>query len=559
MIRGLVLFSIAASLVAFAISYLLVPGPAYLSLPFLLLVIDLLIALALVQRGRVDAAVASCTGLTATLLFAYMWLYGAVSAPAWFALVPLVLFVGLSVSGPAALAASALFSLGGGVIVMLAELGLLPAPYSPHPARVWLFGAHTLLLTAGILHVALGILRASRTEVAAKERARAELEERLIQSRRLEAIGRLAAGVAHEFNNVLTVVLAEATRLARIGSPRAVASADNVREAAERAAALTRQLLAFGQRQMLELERLDLDAVLRQLAPLLRKVTGEDIALETELAAGPRRVRADRTALVQVLLNLVTNARDAMPGGGTITLRTGAGTLRGEPAVALEVRDTGVGMDEGVRGHLFEPFFTTKGAAGKGSGLGLATVHALVTQLGGDVEVATAPGAGTTFRLLLPIATGEQVATPATEAAPSAPGRGASVWIVDDDPLVRRAIETIVAEGGYAVASVSSGAELLAVADTWTQPPDLVLTDVVMPDMTGPELVGQLRARFPGLHVLYMSGYAEDRVSERGVLLDGVHFVAKPFEPTGLLDKIGAVLASPNPGAAGRVEAAGAP
>jgi signal transduction histidine kinase len=524
--------------VATGVSMVIQPLPITRHLAYLSFLAIHALALTLVRRGVLRPTMYAFSALYLAVVLAAMWRLGGVRAPATLALPPLVLFVGLTVSGRAALATALVASAGAFTMVVLEHRGVVPERPPVVPERFWLVASGSLAITAFMLYAALRIIRESRAKAAADQRARREIEERLLQSRRLEAVGRLAAGVAHDFNNVLTVVFAEATRLGRLPGP-AAASAANIREAAERASALTRQLLSFGRRHHVEPELLDIGDVVRQLEKLLAKFVGDPITVELDLAEDLARVRADRTELEQVLLNLVTNARDAMPNGGVVRIRTGR--AEGD-AVFLSVTDEGTGIDEAVRARLFEPFFTTK-EIGKGTGLGLATVQAIVTQLGGEVRVDSRPGAGATFTVVLPSVAGTEAAAARTIAAPRAAATGARIAIVEDDALVRGAIEQIVVDGGYVATTARSGVELLSAARSWTDPPDLLVTDVLMPDMTGPELVRQLRERHPELRVVFTSGYAEERLSHSGVALDGVHFVAKPFERTALLDKIAAVLA----------------
>jgi signal transduction histidine kinase/ActR/RegA family two-component response regulator len=501
------------------------------------------LTLALLRRS-LPAAIVTFAVLYLAVVFAALWRFGGIRAPAGFVLPPVVLFVGLTLSGRAAVLTAIVASLELVALVVLEQRGVLPAMGRAPPERLALVAMTTLVITGLMLAAALDVIRASRARAAAEEQARRGLEERLLQSRRMEAVGRLAAGVAHDFNNLLTVVFAEATRLRR--DEKNARSAASIASAAERAAALTRQLLTFGRRQVREPEVLEVNAVIEHLRKLLGSFLGEDVRLELALTPDTGRVRADRTELEQVLLNLVTNARDAMPGGGTITIRTGRAA---DGAVVLEVVDTGTGIAPDAQAHLFEPFFTTK-EVGKGTGLGLATVRDIVSRAGGAIQVTSGVGNGTRITVTLPA-----VEAPAPVAAPPparvTPAGAPSIVVVDDDPLVRSAIQAVLADAGYAARAVRSPGELLEEAAGWQRAPDLILTDVVMHEIAGPELVRRLRARFPDLRALFMSGHAEERLSERGVIAPGVHFVAKPLEQAALLDKVAQVLASQNPGALG--------
>ncbi len=549
--------------VTLLISIALQPLPLPRHLPYAVMLALHLLALAAVRRGALRLAVIGFASAYLGTMVAEMLGSGGDLAVAGYVLPPVVLLVGLTLGGRAGFATAAASSASVLVVVLLVRDGDVPTPAGTTPIRMWLVATCALVITAFMLHVALRVIRESREKAAADQRARLELEEHLLQARRLEAVGRLAAGVAHDFNNLLTVVFAEASRLVRRDDPRTTSSATSILQAAERGAALTRQLLAFGSRQVREPEALDLSAVVEEVRRLLDKFVGDDVRFEVTLSAGLPPVRADRIELEQILLNLVTNARDAMPTGGTLRLRTGvadaglraraAPALTASALVFLEVADTGAGMPAAVIARVFEPFFTTK-ELGKGTGLGLATVHGIVMNAGGAIVVDSAPGQGTTFTVLLPAADVDAAAPLARARTPMPErGDGASIVVVDDDGLVRAAVAAIIVEGGHQVVAARSGAEVLAAAQRWTSPPDLVVMDVLMPDMTGPELAARLRARHPQVRVLFMSGYAEERLSERGVILDDVHFVAKPFERRALLDKIDAVLASPNRGATGRV------
>jgi signal transduction histidine kinase/CheY-like chemotaxis protein len=533
---------IAAALV---VSVAIDPTPPVHHLPYATMLLVHLLALALLARGWLTAAMTWFAALYLVTVFAAMWTQGGVRAPAGFVLPPVVVLLGLTLGGRAAVATAVTASVGLLAIVFLERAGRIPTSPTLSPARMAIVAITTLVITGFMVHVARGVIQASRARAEADQRARRELEERLLQSRRLESIGRLAAGVAHDFNNLLTVFLTEAARLGR--DDRTAKSASNIATAAERAAALTRQLLTFGRRQVREPEVLAPNAVIAQLERLLGSFLGADLRLEVVLDPEIPPVRADRTELEQVLLNLVTNARDATPAGGTITIRTARAP---DGAALLEVIDTGAGIAPADQTRLFEPFFTTK-PIGKGTGLGLATVRDIVTRLGGDIRVVSALGSGSRFTLVLPAAPGAPAAAAAPPRLSPAPRDAPVIVIVDDDPLVRDAVEAVIADAGYTARSARSPAELLEESTAWKRPPDLVLSDVVMAEIAGPELIRRLRARFPGLRALFMSGHAEDRLSERGVLAPGVHFVAKPLEQAALLDKIARVLASDNPGALG--------
>ncbi|HET8732301.1 MAG TPA: PAS domain S-box protein, partial [Anaeromyxobacteraceae bacterium] len=380
------------------------------------------------------------------------------------------------------------------------------------------------------------------------------LEDHVRQAQRLESIGRLAGGVAHDFNNLLTVILSsgETMQAARArGADVDPEDLSAVMEAGTRGRDLTRQLLAFARKQVIEPVALDLNRVLRGSEKLLRRVLGEDVRLEVRPGAALWPTLADPSQVEQVLVNLAVNARDAMPGGGTLVVETanasdsppgGAGPAecRSGEWVRLSVRDTGVGMAPEVLAHIFEPFFTTK-EKGKGTGLGLATVHGIVAQAGGHVHVESAPGSGTTFQVCLP-RTEEQRADEGAPVETVPLEGGETILVVEDDPRVRAVTVRALSGSGYAVLSAGSGEEAIAVARANAGAIDLVVTDVVMPGMDGREVVDALRRELPRLRVLYVSGYTQDVISRRGVLDSGVEFLPKPFTASALLARVRAVL-----------------
>jgi len=379
------------------------------------------------------------------------------------------------------------------------------------------------------------------------------LEEQFRQSQKMEAVGQLAGGIAHDFNNLLTAILGNTQLLLRDLPPGDSKRGDveEIRKASERAASLTRQLLAYSRRQMLQPEILDLNFVVGEMDKMLRRLIGEHIALATVLAADLERVRADPNQIEQVIVNLAVNARDAMPDGGKLTIETAnvdldeayaqthLGSVAG-PYVMLAVTDSGVGMDATVRAHLFEPFFTTK-EVGRGTGLGLATVYGIVKQSGGYISVYSEVGRGSSFKIYLP-----RIATTAdTPASPqrSGPARGTeTVLVVEDEPAVltlsRRALES----QGYVVLAASDATAALRVVERHGGTIHMLVTDVVMPGLSGRELADQLAAQRPGIRVLYMSGYPGDAVVQHGGLPSGSAFLQKPFSPDSLARKVRDVL-----------------
>jgi PAS domain S-box-containing protein len=403
---------------------------------------------------------------------------------------------------------------------------------------------------AGEVHVTLRDLR----DRLNAETSRRRLEEQLRDAQRLEALGRLAGGVAHDLNNLLTVVLGNVDLLKHDAGRRDEPMAE-IQVAAERAAALTRQLLAFGRRQMLNAAIVDLGEVVTGLQPFFRRLVPEDVVLRVHREPDSCTISGDPSQLEQVVLNLVANARDALTGGGTITMsvsRRAPETRRHEldlppEAVWLTVTDDGAGMSDEVMAHMFEPFFTTKEPA-RGTGLGLATVHGVVSQSGGRIFVDSAVGAGTTFAVVFPRAEGPSRVTPRPHPDAARAVASATVLLVEDEPAVRNVANAILASAGYRVIQASGGSEAVAVGEAFEGPIDLLLTDVVMQGQSGPSVARRLRVRRPELRVLYTSGHAEDLIAQKGVLRAGVHFLSKPFTRSSLLDKVREVLASPERG-----------
>ena len=375
---------------------------------------------------------------------------------------------------------------------------------------------------------------------------RRELEGRVRQAQKMEVVGHLAGGVAHDFNNVLTVITstAELALPATVDGEVAHEALLTIRDASTRAARLTGQLLAFSRQQILQPALVDLNDVVASLVPMVRRVIGETIVLDARTADAPVTVLVDRGSLEQVVLNIAINARDAMPDGGTLTIAVRTARLEGDGAgpalapghyAALSVADTGTGMTEAVRQRIFEPFFTTK-AVGKGTGLGLAMVHGVVQQSGGDVTVQSAPGAGSTFTVYLPLAAG----TPAraAEVSPTVTAGHETVLVVDDDPDIRQVVRRALTYAGYDVLLAESGEAALQTLESRDGRVDLVLTDVMMPGIGGRELAIRVRARHPGARILFSSGYAENAIAHHGVLANDVQFIAKPYSLQALTAKV---------------------
>jgi len=380
---------------------------------------------------------------------------------------------------------------------------------------------------------------------------RHRLEEELRHSQKMEAVGRLAGGIAHDFNNLLTAINGYGDLLLeRVSTDHPLRpDLQEIRRAGERAAALTHQLLAFSRRQVLKPERLDLNAVIGDLENMLRRLIGEHIEVRTDLAPDLGHVRADRGQIQQVLMNLVVNARDAMEAGGLLTLETancGDAAQRQQPGapagrhVMLSVSDTGCGMDEETLAHIFEPFFTTK-PSGKGTGLGLSTVYGIIQQSGGHLSAHSQPGAGSVFRVFLPRDEKAEESTSSQPLRTSAAKGRETVLLVEDEPLVGRLAERVLTQAGYTVVYASNGLEARSVFGEHKGAVDILVTDVVMPRMGGPQLAGLLRAEQPDLRVLFLSGYNDGAVFG-GTVESGTSFLGKPFTAEALSNEVRRLL-----------------
>jgi PAS domain S-box-containing protein len=383
------------------------------------------------------------------------------------------------------------------------------------------------------------------------------LQAELFEARKLESVGRLAGGIAHDFNNILTAILGFADlSLDEPPSTDLTEYLTGIRGAAERAAGLTQQLLAFSRRQILQPQVLAVNDVASGVESMLRRLIGEQIELKIDLDPGAGYLRADRTQLEQVILNLTLNSRDAMPAGGRLVVQTGhhrySHSSRMRPHelapgeyVTISVIDSGMGMDAETRDHIFEPFFTTK-SRGRGTGLGLATTYGIIKQSGGSVIVESEPGHGTTFRLYFPLVMREVPVSgaPSRRAQLASPERRSGrILLVEDEPGLRDIAQRVLVRAGFDVTAAAGPDEAILAAASMVEPPDLLLTDVVMPGMRGPELATHLRRTRPGLRVLLVSGYAEEIVE--GGRDDSVPFLAKPFSAESLLTAVDAALASP--------------
>jgi PAS domain S-box-containing protein len=381
-------------------------------------------------------------------------------------------------------------------------------------------------------------------------------EQQLRKAQKLESVGRLAVGVAHDFNNVLTVILSCAESLRRQldgGQPVAREDVDQVYSAAERARNITFQLLGVARRQVISPEALDLNRAVETARKMLARLASENVDVVLDLEQGLWPVRLDPSQVDQLLINLVANARDALPRGGRIEIATRNLEIREAPPawpdagpgayVTLRVTDDGVGMSPRVRNRIFDPFFTTK-EIGLGTGLGLATVHGIVAQNQGRIRVESERGRGSRFEILFP-RTAEAVVQASTPAPDEVKGGNETVLLVEDDPGVRRQALRVLAEAGYQVHVAADGLEALEFLGLNHLAPDLLLTDVVMPRLDGPNLAGLVRERWPGIRILFMSGYADDRLTATGILRPRVDLVHKPFTGTSLLQRVRAVLDRP--------------
>jgi PAS domain S-box-containing protein len=387
------------------------------------------------------------------------------------------------------------------------------------------------------------------------EEDRRALEDQFRQAQKMEAVGRLAGGVAHDFNNLLMVisgyseVLLENTGKENLLYPKIEA----IQKAADRAGSLTRQLLAFSRKQMLELKVVDVNAIVADMERLFRPLIGENITLETRMAPDLGRTRADAGQLEQVIMNLVVNAKDALPKGGKITIETANESLNDGPRqesfymhsgpyVVLSIADNGCGMDKETQTRIFEPFFTTK-EKGKGTGLGLSTVYGIVKQSGGYIFAVSEPGRGTNFRIFLPRV--EDAIEPLVPVRPSQTvGGSETVLLVEDEASVRQLVRETLEAGGYKLLEAADGDEALRVATSHDGPIDILITDVVMPGMSGQELSRRLCIKDSSLRVLYLSGYTEDSIIREGTLEAGTAFLQKPFSLQALSRKVREVLRS---------------
>ncbi|MGC2448786.1 MAG: ATP-binding protein, partial [Candidatus Sulfotelmatobacter sp.] len=382
---------------------------------------------------------------------------------------------------------------------------------------------------------------------------RIHLEEQLRNAQQLEAIGRLAGGIAHDFNNILSIIMGHGELLLAMGAvdDRTRNGVEQMRRAADRAASLTQQLLAFSRKQVLQPRVLDLNDTVAGVQKMLARVIGEDIELVAKLSPDLSTVRADPGQVDQVLMNLAVNARDAMPRGGRITMETSNVEIKTEDArdldlppgryVMLEVIDTGHGMEPDTLSHVFEPFFTTK-PIGKGTGLGLATVYGIVKQSGGGIQVESDSKRGTGFRIYLPAVEGNGTPRSKQLLGDSVEGGSETILIAEDEPDLRELTRIFLESYGYKVLEASNAYQALEKAETLKEPIHLLLTDVIMPGMSGRQLAEKILTKRPETRIVYMTGYTDDMVVEHKVLEPGVQLLQKPFTKLDLAQKVRATL-----------------
>lgn len=414
-------------------------------------------------------------------------------------------------------------------------------------SRIWV-EASAVPIRYGGLDASLVFVR----DIAERKR----METDLLQAQKMESVGRLAGSVAHDFNNMLTTIIGCAEFIMKDAKKNAQVREDagTILAVSDRAAALTHQLLAFSRKQVLNPVVLDLNGAVGGTIKMLNRLIGEDIRLETRLAQRPCPVKVDAGQISQVLLNLTVNARDAMPKGGTLVIETGVAAdlpgsffsdrpaLKPGPLVTLSVSDTGVGMSDEVRSHAFEPFFTTKPPE-KGTGLGLATIYGIIKQSGGEIELESAPDKGTTFRIYFPLADGKPAAD--AEAGAAALRGSETILVIEDDQGIRKLAERALAAKGYNVISAPGGKEAFELLDRRGKPVDLVITDVVMPGMSGRDAAKEIARRELSGRTLYISGYADNTAVRHGVVDPDMSFLHKPFSTDKLLSKVREVLDGP--------------
>jgi len=412
-------------------------------------------------------------------------------------------------------------------------------------------GAADYLMKDNLMRLSAAVDRELREAEGRKDRRR--LEEQFRHAQKMEAIGRLAGGVAHDFNNLLTVITGYSELLLGAGSLNDFtrSALEEIKKAAERGGTLTRQLLVFSRKQKLVPKSVNLNDLVANMEKMLGRLIGENISMVSVLRPDIGLVRADVGQFEQVLMNLVVNARDAMPDGGKLTIETSNVDLTTPqvdlapgPHVLLAVSDTGIGMDAQTQSHVFEPFFTTK-EAGKGTGLGLATVYGIVKQCSGAITVYSEPGRGTTFRIYLP-RVDQALEDMSTQPQSVGSLNGSeNILIVEDDPEVRRLVCEILRSKGYQVLESTRGDEAIRIAGNFSGPLPLMIADVILPEMSGPDVVRKVKETRPGIRTIFISGYTDEAVLRHGMLEPGTAFLSKPFVPEDLARKVKEVLTAP--------------
>jgi signal transduction histidine kinase/ActR/RegA family two-component response regulator len=489
--------------------------------------------------------------LGAQLMFGLWGIFADRDVPIAFIFFPIVGWAGLRFGPKGAATIVALIS-----VFALIIAGIAIGPFATFPVAFTQFLLFCFIALGSLSGQLLAAIMAERDDALAR---RLMLEEQLRHSQKMEAVGRLAGGIAHDFNNLLTAIIGYTEIVLTSLDPKDErrADAEEIGRAAMRAADLTRQMLAFSRRQVLQPKVIDLNTALSKVEPMLRRVIGEDIVMTVTGKAVTPHVRVDPGQVEQVVMNLVVNARDAMPQGGRLTVETTDAVLEAADVekeqdvrpgeyVMLSVSDTGIDMPADVRARIFEPYFTTKDV-GKGTGLGLSTAYGIVRQSDGHIAVSSEPGLGTTFRIYLPRAD----APPPTVVDPTVermPDGTEHILLVEDDPSVRRLSKELLLRLGYSVTDASSGRAGLALGSDDTRHFDLALCDVILGDMSGPAVAEALRALRPSIRVLYMSGYTDEAIVKTGVLDEGKPFLQKPFTPMQLAKKIREVLDEPETG-----------
>jgi signal transduction histidine kinase len=503
------------------------------------------------QRVSEGIALAVTMFVGAQLMFGLWGFFATQNVPIAFIFFPILGWAGLRFGprGSATMVAAV-----AGFAITIAGMGI--GPFATFPVEFTQFLLFVYLALGSLSGLLLAAIMAERDDAMTK---RLLLEEQLRHSQKMEAVGRLAGGIAHDFNNLLTAIIGYTEIVLHSLDPKddRRADAEEIARAAMRAADLTKQMLAFSRRQVLQPKVIDLNIALRKVEPMLRRVIGEDIVMTVTGKATHAFARVDPGQVEQVVMNLVVNARDAMPQGGRLTVEANDVVMDAEMAAALpeakpgayvmlSVSDTGSGMPPEVRARIFEPYFTTKDV-GKGTGLGLSTVYGIIRQSEGHISLSSELGLGTTFRIYLPRAEAPPVVA-GEQGVEKMPEGTEHILLVEDDPSVRRLAKELLLRLGYSVTDASSGRAGLALGSDDTRHFDLALCDVILGDMSGPSVAEALMALRPSIRVLYMSGYMDEAIVKTGVLDEGKPFLQKPFTPMQLARKIRDVLEEPETG-----------